>query len=164
MTDGIGIDPAALRGALGGFATGVAIVTAADGRGGHVGMTINSFTSVSLDPPLVLWCIDGSARSLPAFLAAGYYAVNVLAADQQSLSVRFARRGEDKFSGLEVTEGIGGSALFPGCVARLQCRIVGTYEEGDHVILLGQVLACDREDRPPLVFFGGTYGGFRPFG
>lgn len=151
------VDPRELRTVLGCYPTGVTVVTAPDGRGGWVGITANSFTSVSLEPPLVLWSLAESALSLPAFLAAGYFAVNVLAADQQELSDRFARRGEEKFAGVPVTPGVGGVALFPGCAARLQCRTWAVYEGGDHRIFVGEVLAMDRSDRPPLVFHRGRY-------
>lgn len=158
MSDVIPVDPREFRTALGRFPTGVAVITAPDPDGGFVGMTVNSFTSVSLDPPLVLWCIDRDAWSLPAFLKAGYYAVNVLAVDQRGIADRFARRGEEKFAGLEVEEGIGGTALLGTYVARFQCRTVQVHEAGDHLVLVGEVLAFDRCDRPPLVFFAGRYG------
>ncbi len=152
------MDPAELRRVFGMFATGVTIVTARDPEGGYVGMTVNSFTSVSLDPPLVLWCLDRAAWSLPAFVGSGAYAVNVLAAGQEELSNRFARRGEDKFAGLEVTEGHGGAPLLPGCLAHLQCRLVDTHEAGDHLVLVGEVVEADASGGEPLLFFGGRYG------
>lgn len=158
MTAGAQNDRRAFRAAMGRYPTGVAVVTAPNPAGGFVGMTVNSFVSASLDPPLVLWCIDRDAWSLPAFLEAGYYAVNVLAVDQRELADRFARRGEEKFAGLEVQEGTGGTALLLGCVARFQCRTVQIHEAGDHFVPVGEVLAFDRSDRPPLVFYAGRYG------
>jgi len=154
-------DTRALRDALGRWATGVTIVTAPDGDG-FVGMTVNSFTSVSLDPPLVLWCIGLDAWSLDAFTEAEHFAVNVLAADQIELSNRFARRGEDKFADLDVEIGLGGTALLPGCVARLQCRNVDRHDAGDHAIVIGEVVAIEHADRQPLLFHAGRYGRFLP--
>jgi flavin reductase (DIM6/NTAB) family NADH-FMN oxidoreductase RutF len=154
-------DPAALRRALGRYATGVTVVTArAPGRGAApVGVTVNSFTSVSLDPPLLLWCLDLRSSTRPVFLAAGWFAVNVLAADQAALSARFAARGAaDKFAGLDWTEGLGGSPLLPGCLARFECRTERAVEVGDHVVLIGRVLrASHREEGEPLLFLGGRY-------
>ena len=146
------------RSALGRFTTGVTVVTACDASGRRVGLTANSFSSVSLDPPLILWSLSRSAPSLPAFEACAHYAVNVLAADQVELSRRFARSGRDKFAGLACEEGLGGAPLLPGCVARFECRNAQRYAGGDHVIFLGQVERLAHCDREPLVFFAGRYG------
>ncbi|MGA7538994.1 MAG: flavin reductase [Steroidobacteraceae bacterium] len=145
------------RGALGAFATGVTIVTARDGEGRDIGLTANSFNSVSLDPPMVLWSLAKSARSLPAFLAAPYFAVHVLAADQEELSKRFATRGSEKFAGLDVERGASQVPLLRGCSARFHCRTAFRHEGGDHVIFVGAVEAFDHSDRPPLVFHEGRY-------
>lgn len=145
------------RNALGAFATGVTIVTTRDGEGRDIGLTANSFNSVSLDPPMVLWSLAKSARSLPAFLAATHFAVHVLAADQEELSLRFATRGSEKFSGLDVERGASQVPLLRGCSARFQCRTAFRHEGGDHVIFVGAVEAFDHSDRPPLVFHGGRY-------
>ncbi|HEU0195790.1 MAG TPA: flavin reductase [Nevskiaceae bacterium] len=145
------------REALGSFATGVAIVTTRAPDGQPLGLTINSFNSVSLDPPLVLWSLAKNAYSLPVFRAAPHWAVHVLAADQDALSARFARRGEDKFGGLDLEEGLGCVPLLRGCSARFQCRTTSQYEGGDHVILIGEVLAFDRVESAPLVFHRGRY-------
>ncbi|MBW8267994.1 flavin reductase family protein [Caldovatus aquaticus] len=154
-------DPRALRRALGRYATGVTVVTArAPGpAGAPVGVTANSFTSVSLEPPLLLWCLDLRSSTRPVFLAAGWFAVNVLAADQAALSVRFATPGgADKFAGLGWAEGLGGSPLLPGCLARFECRTERAVEAGDHVVLIGRVLrASHREEGEPLLFLGGRY-------
>lgn len=150
-------DPAEFRKALGSFATGVTIITTRAADGTPMGLTANSFNSVSLNPPLVLWSLANSSMSLAAFRAASHWAVHVLGTDQEALSARFARRGESKFVGLEVEEGVGGVPLLQGCSARFQCRTAFQYEGGDHVIFLGEVLSFDRNEAPPLVFHGGRY-------
>ena len=147
-----------LRNALGCYPTGVTIVTAPDGQGGMVGMTANSFSSVSLDPPLVLWSCALSALSLDAFSKAGYFGVNVLAQRQLEMSRRFATRQHDKFAGIEYEIGEGGVALFDGSAARFQCRTIATHDGGDHRIFIGEVLAFEyRPDVEPLVFTHGSY-------
>jgi 3-hydroxy-9,10-secoandrosta-1,3,5(10)-triene-9,17-dione monooxygenase reductase component len=145
------------RSALGAFATGVTIVTTRDVEGHDIGLTANSFNSVSLDPPMVLWSLAKSARSLPAFLAAPHFAVHVLAADQEDLSLRFATRGSEKFVGLDLERGPSHVPLLRGCSARFQCRTAFRHEGGDHVIFVGAVEAFDHSERAPLVFHGGRY-------
>src|SRR5579864_437657 len=145
------------REALGAFATGVTIVTTHTASGVDVGLTANSFNSVSLEPPMVLWSLAKAAKSLPAFLESSYFAVHVLAAAQEELSHTFALRGADKFSGLTIERGRGGIPLLDGCSARFQCRTAVKYEGGDHVVFIGEVEAFDHFDRPPLVFHGGRY-------
>lgn len=150
------------RKALGAFATGVTIITTRAADGSPLGLTVNSFNSVSLNPPLVLWSLANTAMSLPAFRAASNWAVHVLAADQDDLSGRFARRGEDKFTGIDVEIGIGNVPLLKGCTARFQCRTAFQYEGGDHVIFVGEVLAFDRSETAPLVFHSGRYAHATP--
>ena len=145
------------RSALGAFATGVTIVTTRDEQGRDIGLTANSFNSVSLDPPMVLWSLAKNARSLPAFLAASHFAVHVLAADQEELSLRFATRGSEKFSGLDLERGASQVPLLRGCSARFQCRTAFRHEGGDHVIFVGAVESFDHSERQPLVFHGGRY-------
>jgi len=152
-----GFDPAEFRRALGAFATGVTVVTTRSADGAAVGLTANSFNSVSLNPPLVLWSLAKNALSLPAFLAAQHWVVHILAGDQEAVSKRFASRGSDKFSGIEVDAGIGGMPLLRGCAARFQCRTAFTYEGGDHMIFVGEVLEFDRSQAAPLVFHAGQY-------
>lgn len=152
-----GFDSTEFRRALGSFATGVTVITTRAPDGTPLGMTVSSFNSVSLEPPLVLWSLANSSLSLPAFRAAEHWIVHVLGTDQESLSGRFARRGEDKFAGLDFDAGVGGAPLLRGCSARFQCRTAFQYEGGDHVIFVGEVLAFDREDHAPLVFHGGRY-------
>lgn len=151
------LDATEFRKALGSFATGVTIITTNGPDGAPLGLTVNSFNSVSLNPPLVLWSLANNSMSLPAFRAASHWAVHVLAADQEELSGRFARRGENKFAGLEIDTGVNSIPLLQGCTARFQCRTAFQYEGGDHVIFVGEVLSFDRSEAPPLVFHSGRY-------
>jgi flavin reductase (DIM6/NTAB) family NADH-FMN oxidoreductase RutF len=146
------------RAALGTFATGVTVVTARAPDGAPVGLTVNSFTSVSLDPPLVSWCLAERALSLPAFQAASHFAVNVLAVDQVDLVHHFAQRTLDKFAAVPFDGGLGGVPLLGGVAARFECRNTATFPGGDHVIFLGEVERYERFDVEPLVFQGGRYG------
>lgn len=145
------------RQSLGMFATGVTIVTARGDDGEPVGITVNSFNSVSLDPPMVLWSIARSAHSRPVFSASGSWNVHILSAGQEELSNRFARRGEDKFSGLQLDGDATGAPLIPGCSARFQCRTVFQHDGGDHIIFVGEVTAYDRSSLPPLLYVTGGY-------
>jgi flavin reductase (DIM6/NTAB) family NADH-FMN oxidoreductase RutF len=151
------IDPRNFRNALGAFTTGVTIVTTRDGDGHDIGLTANSFNSVSLDPPLVLWSLAKSSLSLKAFTESKYFAVHILAADQQSLSDLFAKRGVDKFAGLNPDRGHGGVPLLEGCAARFECETAFRYDGGDHEIFVGRVITFEHFARPPLVFVGGRY-------
>jgi len=151
------LDTRSLRDALGEFATGVAVVTARVADGQAVGVTINSFASVSLEPPLVLWSLGLQSPSLAVFEACSHYAVNILAADQVELSQRFSQSQNDKFAGIETMVGAGGAPIFPGCSAWFECRNEFRYPGGDHVILVGHVENFGRQDKPPLIFHGGQY-------
>ena len=157
MDQGRSFDTRDFRNTLGSFATGVTIITTQGTDGAPVGITVNSFNSVSLDPPLVLFSLARNSRSLDAFEQASHWAVHILSAEQELLSNRFARSGEDKFAGVDVQLGLGNVPMLSGCVARLQCRTSFRHEGGDHVILVGEVLAYDRHDVAPLVFHGGKY-------
>jgi flavin reductase (DIM6/NTAB) family NADH-FMN oxidoreductase RutF len=145
-----------LRRALGSFATGVTVVTA-QGKTGDVGVTANSFSSVSLEPPMVLWSLRKASTSLGAFMESGAFTVHVLAAHQQALSDRFARASVDKFEGMTIKRGFGGAPLLDDCAARFQCRLAFQYDGGDHVILVGQIVEFEHSEHPPLVFHGGRY-------
>jgi 3-hydroxy-9,10-secoandrosta-1,3,5(10)-triene-9,17-dione monooxygenase reductase component len=151
------IDKRAFRNALGAFTTGVTVVTTRDGTGRDVGLTVNSFNSVSLEPPLVLWSLARDSASLPAFVEAEHFAVHILAADQEPVSNRFAQRGADKFAGIELARGEGGVPLLPGCAARFRCRTAYRHEGGDHEIFVGEVLGFEAFERAPLVFHKGGY-------
>lgn len=150
-------DARSFRVALGAFATGITIVTTHDIDTGDVGVTANSFNSVSLDPPMILWSLARKAKSLPAFIGNSHFAVHVLAADQDALSRRFATQGADKFSTLQVERGEGNVPLLDGCSARFQCRVAFKYEGGDHIIIVGEVLQFESWNRPALVYHAGRY-------
>lgn len=158
LESGSGRDDArAFRRALGHFGTGVAVITAA-GDPHPVGVTVNSFSSVSLDPPLVLWSAANGATSLPAFLAASGFAVNVLASDQADVSARFAKSGGNKFEEFGHEVGGHGAPLLPGCVARFECRRFSEVPGGDHTIMIGEVERFARYGGTPLIFAQGRYG------
>ena len=145
-----------LRQAFGAFATGVTVVTTTF-EGKRYGVTANSFSSVSLDPPMVLWSLARTSSSFVAFENASAFAVHILAADQQPISDRFASKGIDKFAGVEALEGLDGVPLLTGCAARFECRTAFRYEGGDHLIFVGEVAALDHAPSEPLLFHGGRY-------
>jgi flavin reductase (DIM6/NTAB) family NADH-FMN oxidoreductase RutF len=146
-----------LRRALGQYATGVTVVTTRAGDGRRVGVTANSFSSLSIDPPLVLWCLDKAAPSLPAFDECTHFAVNVLAATQHHLARQFATPADDKLVGVDVEDGPGGVPLIAGTLARFVCRPVRQVDGGDHVIVIGEVERYDAPGGEPLVFHSGFY-------
>ena len=150
-------DPKDFRQALGMFATGVTIVTTRAPDGTPVGVTVNSFNSVSLKPPLVLWSLAKNAHSLEAFQTATHWNVHILSQEQEALSNRFARAGEDKFGQTTLDTGITPAPLLTGCSARFQCKTMFQYEGGDHIIFVGEVLAYDRSEHPPLLYVTGQY-------
>jgi flavin reductase (DIM6/NTAB) family NADH-FMN oxidoreductase RutF/pimeloyl-ACP methyl ester carboxylesterase len=153
-----GSDPRILRDALGCFGTGVIIATTVDASGAPVGLTANSFTSVSLDPPLVLFCLARTAGSLPHFDAAQSYAVNVLHIGQQPTSMRFAKRGEARFEVTSWEQWETGAPIITGSLASIECTPFARYEAGDHVVFIGQVQRARFEPRrDPLVYFRGKY-------
>jgi flavin reductase (DIM6/NTAB) family NADH-FMN oxidoreductase RutF len=156
------IDPREFRNALGSYATGVTIITAAGSDRKPYGITCNSFASVSLNPPLVLWSLVLYSSSLAAFQNASHFAVNVLGVSQQALADKFARSSEEKFIGVEWTPGLGGAPLLAGSVAVFQCRSANRYYGGDHVIFLGAVEAYSHNRAEPLLFAQGGYGKFVP--
>ncbi|WP_426960066.1 flavin reductase family protein [Muricoccus radiodurans] len=149
-------DPRALRRALGCFATGVAIVTAA-GRGAPCGLTINSFASLSLDPPLVIWSLLSRSPSLARFQRATHFAIHVLADDQRDLCARFATPMPDKFDGVVWSSGLGGAPLLDGCAAVFECANTAQAEGGDHLLFTGRVERFRHDERAPLIFLRGQY-------
>jgi len=159
-SDSSPIDPRDFRTALGTYATGVTIITAAGADGKPYGLTCNSFASVSLNPPLVLWSLVLYSSSLSVFQNASHFAVNVLGVSQQALSNKFAKSSEDKFVGVEWTPGVGNAPLLKDSVANFQCRAVNRYYGGDHVIFLGAVEAYAYNRNEPLLFARGGYGRF----
>jgi len=146
-----------LRSTLGCFATGVTIVTTRGQGGRRIGVTVNSFSSVSLNPPLVLWSLSRKSPNLEEFCRAGYFAVNVLADDQYDLSLRFSTPLRDKFEGVEYVEGAGGVPLVRGAIAQFVCRNFRQYDGGDHMIFIGEIKQYNRFDGRPLVFHSGRY-------
>ena len=153
----IKLNSAAYRRALGAFATGVAVVTTVDQDGEKAGITVNSFTSVSLEPPLVLWSVDNNALSYWAFVKAEHFAVNVLAVHQRDVCARFAQRGGDKFTGLDCDEGLAGVPILPEYSAVFECRTESVHDGGDHKIIIGRVLKYDDRKSDPLIFYRGHF-------
>jgi len=146
------------RNALGMFATGVTIVTARTASGELVGLTASSFNSVSLDPPLVLWSLAKEAGTMSAFANGLHYAINVLAADQQALAERFAAPDVDRWAGVVFSDGGNGAPVLAGAVACFECFNRSQYDEGDHVIFVGEVERCShRADASPLLYHGGRF-------
>jgi flavin reductase (DIM6/NTAB) family NADH-FMN oxidoreductase RutF len=154
------IDPRDFRSALGSYATGVTIITSAGVDGKPYGITCNSFASVSLNPPLVLWSLVLYSSSLSAFENASHFAVNVLGVSQQALATKFAKSSDDKFAGVEWTPGLGNAPILADSVANFQCRAANRYYGGDHVIFLGAVEAYSYNRKEPLLFARGGYGRF----
>ncbi|GAB2738818.1 flavin reductase family protein [Salinifilum aidingensis] len=149
------VEPSTLRRTMGRFTTGVAVVTTADDQ--PHGMTVNSLTSVSLDPPLILVSLTVGARTTEAVSASGTFAVSVLSSRQGELAMRFARRGEDHFAGLPLEYGEHRLPIVPGALAHVECEVQQEIPAGDHVVFLGRVVAtCDR-DGEPLVFHSGRF-------
>jgi flavin reductase (DIM6/NTAB) family NADH-FMN oxidoreductase RutF len=145
------------RKALSQFATGITVVFARGPDGSMHGLTVNSFNSVSLDPPLVLWSLANKARSMSAFSEASHFLVNVLAAHQQELALRFSSKTGDRFEALEFERSRTGLPILPGVAAWFECRNRSRYLEGDHVIFVGQVERCNVNPTGPLGFCGGRF-------
>ena len=151
------------RASLGMFATGVTIVTARTAEGALVGLTASSFNSVSMEPPLVLWSLSRAAGSMAAFSNGLHYAINVLAADQQSLAEQFATRGNDRWTGVAFIDGVSGAPLLAGAAATFECFNRSQYLEGDHVIFVGEVERCaHRAEASPLLYHGGRFYAEHP--
>lgn len=150
-------DERALRNALGTFVTGVTVVTTRDKAGTPHGVTANSFSSVSLDPPLILWSQALTSRSYSAFRESDHFVINILADDQVSLANHFARKSEDKFQAIDYEDGLFGAPVLPGAAAWLECLKVAMYPGGDHTIYLGRVERFASACRRPLVFGEGRY-------
>lgn len=148
-------DQRGFRSALGRFATGVTIITARGADGRPVGVTANSFNSVSLDPPLVLWSLNRGSSSLDAYESADEFAIHVLGIEQEHLSNRFATRGADKFAGMAIGER--GVPLLDGCAARFRCRKVQRHDVGDHILFIGEVVDFSTREGAPLLYLHGGY-------
>ena len=146
------------RSACGQFATGVCIVTGTLDNKSHMGVTINSFSSVSLEPPLILFCLDKKALSFDAFSIARSFAVNILAEDQMALSNQFAKQAEDKFTGVDFELNEQGVPILTNCLAALECRMYAIHDGGDHQIIVGEVSRIrEGRDARPLLYFRGGY-------
>lgn len=142
---------------LGHFATGVTIITTCDGDSRPVGLTASAFTSVSLDPPLVLVCVDHKSQSYPSLLERGRFAVNILGAEQEAVSRRFASTRLDKFDGLAFRMSDWGLPLIDGALAQLECTTVNTHAGGDHTIFVGRVERAQVGSGEPLLYYRGRY-------
>ncbi|MEX2451257.1 MAG: Cro/CI family transcriptional regulator [Rhodospirillales bacterium] len=147
-----------LRNALGKFATGITVITTRNNKGRPEGLTANSFTALSLEPPMVLWCLAKRSPSFPAFESCSHFAVNVLNKDQRTLSHQFATPADDKFSGVTWNEGLGGVPVLPDSLAHFECRNTLRYEGGDHLIFIGEVERFTFKDGEPLLYNSGKYG------
>jgi flavin reductase (DIM6/NTAB) family NADH-FMN oxidoreductase RutF len=151
-------DQKEFRKTLGTFATGITVVTAMHENSVPVGITVNSFTSVSLDPPLILWCLDNEAESYKVFANCKNFAIHILHQEQEAISQTFATKGSDKFSGLEWETGELGSPILKDCASYFQCETETSYEGGDHIILLGRVKAVQTNaDKQPLIYHASNY-------
>jgi 3-hydroxy-9,10-secoandrosta-1,3,5(10)-triene-9,17-dione monooxygenase reductase component len=154
---GPALDARHLRRAFGSFATGVAIVTTTDPIRGDAGVTVNSLSSLSLDPPLLLWSIARSSSSYAVFRDARYFAVHVLDYSQLELSRQFATKGIDRFAGVALKRGAGRCPLLDQYHARFECSLASHYEGGDHLIVVGHILGIDHKPGQPLLFYGGSF-------
>lgn len=153
----------ALRAATGLWATGVVVVTATHPDGRNAGLVMVSLAPVSQQPPLVLWSVDRGSSSLDVWLESPAYALHLLAYDQEAVAWQFARKGDDKFVGLELRRGVTGAPLLDGAAAVLECAMHAQYDGGDHVILVGRVVATQVTDREPLVMHAGRiHHGLKP--
>jgi flavin reductase (DIM6/NTAB) family NADH-FMN oxidoreductase RutF len=151
-------DSRALRNALGRFATGIAVVTAIDPDGHPIGLTVNSFSAVSLEPPLVLWCLDNSSHNLEAFRRASHHGINILSVEQLDISNRFATWPADRFVGLPWQPGLGGAPIFPDCCATFEVANETAHPGGDHTIFIGRIEGFTESlDLDPLLFHAGRY-------
>ncbi|MGB0694119.1 MAG: flavin reductase family protein [Rhodospirillaceae bacterium] len=156
------IDPTVFRKALGGFASGVTVVTARQEDGVPVGVTVSAFCSLSLDPPQVIYCLDNRNTNLDAYLSGGAN-VHILASDQSELSNRFATPMEDRFAGLEMDEDRNGAPVLPGCLVRIGGTVAKVVDGGDHQIVILRIEDAEvRDDGEPLLYLRGRYGVFAP--
>ncbi|WND03520.1 flavin reductase family protein [Temperatibacter marinus] len=151
------IDPIEFRQALGSYATGVTIITTVDQDGNKIGMTVSSFNSLSLDPPLILWSIDKSTGVFEEFTTCSHFAVHVLKEDQEQWSNHFAGKGFDKFKEVDSLPGLGGVPLLDHVCARFECSLENCFDGGDHIIIVGRVEKMAHEEARPLVFCQGRY-------
>jgi flavin reductase (DIM6/NTAB) family NADH-FMN oxidoreductase RutF len=155
-------DSTALRRCVGAFVTGVTVITALGADGQAEGITANSFSSLSLDPPLIVWSLRLSSRSFNTYKNAARFAVNILAEDQVDISNRFASSGVDRFEGVTYKPGLGGVPLIDGCVSYLECSLEASYPGGDHVLFVGRVERIHTYEGRPLAYGSGGYLSVQP--
>lgn len=153
MTKSTELDVSAFRSALSRFATGIGVVTTLDSQGKKVGITVSSFNSVSLDPPLILWSIGLDSMSYDVFTEVDFFAVHILTRDQEELCDRFAQRGNDKFASFECGEGINGVPILPDFAACFECSTEHIYPGGDHKIIVGRVHDFEERETEPLIYY-----------
>ena len=153
------IDQREFRNAVGCFATGVTVITTLDSNGEKVGITANSFSSLSLDPPLILFCVDSKINSFDAFENCANFIVNVLHEEQQDISNNFARSSDEKWDGVLHEFGKNGCPSFGNSIAVLECKKDAIHEGGDHLIIVGEVtnIKYDVENNRPLLYYNGSY-------
>lgn len=151
------IDVKELRNCFGKFATGITVITALAPDGTKLGLTVNSFSSLSLEPPMILWSLDKKSKNLDAMKGAPHFAVNVLASDQMDISNRFARTSDNKFDGIKLMPSKCNLPLLEGTVAHLECELIDMVEGGDHLIFIGKVEHFDVKDKKPLLYINGQY-------
>jgi 3-hydroxy-9,10-secoandrosta-1,3,5(10)-triene-9,17-dione monooxygenase reductase component len=151
------IDPIKLRNAFGSFVTGVTIITGRDSHGNPVGMTANSFSSVSLSPPLALWSVAETATAFDVFRETSHFNIHILHSGQEQLSRQFAAKNTDKFGETVHELGVADIPRLTDYAARFECAVEHRYPGGDHIILVGRILAFDHTDKEPLVFYKGQY-------
>ena len=152
------IDQIGFRNALGTFATGITVITTTNSKKEPVGITVNSFTSVSLEPPLILWCLDKNADSYEDFVNCNSFAVHVLHEDQEAISHNFAIKSNNKFAELEWENGEFGSPILNDFSTCFQCETEERYAGGDHIILLGRIMSIQtRQGKEPLIYHAGSY-------
>jgi flavin reductase (DIM6/NTAB) family NADH-FMN oxidoreductase RutF len=157
MAEPMPVDPMEFRRTLGCFATGVTVITATDQDGNPRGLTANAFSSLSLDPTLILVCVDHRSDTFPVIGAASAFAVNILGEEQREVSQRFAQKGENKFEGLPHHSGETGAPIIEGALAVIECLVDQAHEAGDHTIFIGKVQHVEHADGKPLLFFRGNY-------
>lgn len=156
-TPALAFDSTTFRRTLGMFATGITVITARATDGTLIGLTVNSFNSVSLEPPLIVWSLTNTSAVREALENCEYYAVNILADDQENVSNLFAGKSANRFDKVSWEPGLGGAPVLAGCCAVLEVRNTLRHPGGDHVMFIGQVERCDRSEREPLMFFNGRY-------
>jgi 3-hydroxy-9,10-secoandrosta-1,3,5(10)-triene-9,17-dione monooxygenase reductase component len=154
------LDPRALRDAFGSFATGVTVVTLCDDQQNPIGVTVGSFTSLSLDPALCLFSLKKNSNTAQWIDQKPNFVVNILGRDQEPLAWQFARSADEKFAGIAWQAGANGMPVIEGCLGHFECQRWAVYDGGDHMIVVGQITAMTRHPGLPLVFFRGQMGGF----